>query len=257
MDCHDEPEDSFAYKTGGMDEYLQEYLAQEEENFIKAQEAIADGILPPQEIHYEIYQNGQKKASIVLKTLDLTKEQKVKLAQIKHLYPKTKKIIRAKEGLNLCIYSDKKKDAIGYGQNIIWSELRGRTDFRCITKDYAEWLMHFHLKTIITQVQNTDFYKKWGKKVGEDYMANLYSKVYNVGYSAFINSKQYKLMLKNPFTNKDKIESLWIQWENKNRRKEEITAMHNDPVFKKNLKIVKHNQSEKKLDDALRELNII
>ncbi len=206
---------------------------------------------------------GYAKANVYLyderNPLDLTPEQKKILKIIKPLYPKTKNLIRNKENRTLinspfsCRHLDKKKWAIGYGDNYF---LKNRPEVKCITNDFAEWLLHWHLANeVILKVRKTDFFKKWGSKLGSDYEASIYSFVYNIGFNAFNKSTAYKLLLKNPFKHQIAIEKEWLKWENTARRKEEITKMHQDPVYLKHFAFYK-KLKHKTLNDALKEIGV-
>jgi hypothetical protein len=191
--------------------------------------------------------------------LDLTPKQKKQLKTLKPIYARTKNIIRMAENPNLvkskvsCKHPDKNKFAIGYGDNYF---LINNSSVECITNDYAEWLLHHHLENeVVSKIKATDFFKKWGYLVGDEYLANLYSKVYNVGFTAFLKSRTYKLISANPFTNNALIKKEWLKWENKTRREQEIIAMHNNKVYKKNLAM--YTKKRKTLNNALKEVGIV
>ena len=211
----------------------------------EVQQAIIKGNYPPSVTEiidyplgdYEINEEG---------CFDLTDQNKYILSTVINQYPQTKKLVRKEEGLVLVFYSDRKKEAIGYGDNHFKDNY---PQAQCITKDVAEWLMHWHLENkVIKPFKATTFYKKWGKKVGNSYLANTYSKIYNVGFQAYIKSKTYKLSLKNPF-DMEKVEQEWIKWDNEKRRRKEIQGIKNDVYFQKASQQYKSEVIENVLDE--------
>lgn len=214
----------------------------------EVQQATAKGNYPPsvtEVIDYPLgdYQINQEGC------FDLTDENKYILSTIINQYPQTKELVRKEEGLVLFFYPDRKKDAIGYGDNHFKEKY---PQAKCITKDVAEWLMHWHLKNeVIKPLKQSDFYKKWGGKVGQTYLAKVYSKIYNVGKKAYFKSKTYQLVLRNPF-DMEKVEEEWLKWDNNKRRRKEVQGIKDDAYFQKASQEYRSQVIENVLDELMK-----
>jgi len=197
-------------------------------------EAILNGNFPHQEIfenydelshdfkfdiyynEYEIYNSDNP--------LDLLPEQKKQLQIFKKIKERTKLFISEQENSQFlkskasitCKYNDVGTWAIGYGDNEF---LTNKPNVSCITRDVADWILHKQVERRTKKIEASEFYKKWAKQVGDNYLIGIYSKIYQSSPENFLKSKVYALMLENPFKNEKKIKKEWGKWKQEEVRR--------------------------------------